>query len=140
MAEGWACYATDLMNEFGVLTPLEQYAERGSRVRMCARAVVDVRLHQGRFSLDQAAAYYEQHAGMGREAASREAVKNSMVPGAALIYLMGTDGIHKLRKERASRQGNDFTLRTFHDEFLSYGSIPVSLISADMKRKRDHAQ
>ena len=135
MAEGWACYATDLMNEFGMLTPLEQYAERGSRVRMCVRAV-----HQGRFSLDQAAAYYEQHAGMGREAASREAVKNSMFPGAALIYLMGTDGIHKLRKELASRQGNDFTLRTFHDEFLSYGSIPVSLISAEMKRKRDHAQ
>lgn len=140
MAEGWACYATDLMNECGMLTPLEQYAERGARVRMCARAVVDVRLHQGRFSLDQAAAYYEQHTGMGREAASREAVKNSMFPGAALIYLMGTDGIHQLRKERASRQGNDFTLRTFHDEFLSYGSIPVSLISADMKRKLDHAQ
>ena len=63
-----------------------------------------------------------------------------MFPGAALIYLMGTDGIHKLRKELAARQGNDFTLRTFHDEFLSYGSIPVSLISAAMKRKRDHAQ
>ena len=44
MAEGWACYATDLMDEFGFLTPLERLAERQTRRRMCARAVVDIRL------------------------------------------------------------------------------------------------
>ena len=59
MAEGWACYATDLMNEVGFLTPLEQYAEYQSRIRMAARSVVDVRLHQGLFTLQEAAAYYE---------------------------------------------------------------------------------
>src|SRR5262249_7123665 len=63
MAEGWACYATDLMAEAGFLTPLERYAERHTRVRMCARAVVDVRLHQGRLSLEAAADYYRADAG-----------------------------------------------------------------------------
>src|SRR5947207_8706216 len=40
MAEGWACYATDLMDEFGFLTPLEQYSQFHSRLRMAARALV----------------------------------------------------------------------------------------------------
>jgi hypothetical protein len=139
MAEGWACYATDLMGEVGFLTPLEQYAEKQSRKRMCARAIVDVRLHQGRLTLEQAAEYYVQHAGMGREAAMGEAVKNSMFPGAAVMYVMGTDTIHKLRTEMALSRSGRFALRTFHDEFLSYGSIPVTLISEDMKAKVKHA-
>jgi len=135
MAEGWACYATDLMSESGFLTPLEQYAEHHSRMRMCARAVVDTRLHQGKITWGQAVEYYEREAGMAPGAAQNEVTKNSMFPGAALMYLLGNDGIHRLRKEVAALRGNRFSLREFHDQFLSYGSIPVALISADMIAK-----
>ena len=140
MAEGWACYATDLAAEAGALTPLERYAEVHSRIRMAARTVVDVRLHHGEMSLTEAAAYYEARAGMSRAAAHGEAVKNSMFPGAAVMYLMGTDAIHALREETMAREGSDFELRRFHDTFLSYGSIPVSLIAEDMKMRADHAE
>jgi len=134
MAEGWACYATDLAGEAGALTPLERYAEVHGRVRMAVRAVVDVRLHRGEMTLDQAAALYQERAGMGAGAARGEAVKNSMFPGTALMYLMGTDAIHRLRRETERRLGSKFDLRAFHDELLSYGSIPVSLIAEDMTR------
>jgi uncharacterized protein (DUF885 family) len=30
------------------------------------------------------------------------------------------------------REGADFSLRAFHDRFLGYGAIPVSLIAASM--------
>jgi uncharacterized protein (DUF885 family) len=133
MAEGWACYATELMGEVGFLTPLERYAEHQARARMCARAVVDVRLHTGRLTLEEAADFYERSAGMGREAARAEAVKNSMFPGAALMYLVGCDGIRELRRELSAREGARFQLRRFHDELLSYGSIPVPLAAAAMK-------
>jgi uncharacterized protein (DUF885 family) len=134
MAEGWACYATDLMGEVGFQTPLEQYAGHRGRMRTAARAVVDLRLHQGRFTLDDATAYYEQQVGMSHDAAFGEANKNGMFPGGAVMYLMGNDYIHKLRKEMVEQQGNRFNLRKFHDEFLSYGSIPVTLIGSEMKR------
>ena len=140
MAEGWACYATDLMAEAGALTPLEAYAEMKGRTRMCARTIVDLRLHLGRMTLEEAADYYQAHAGMGRDAALGEAVKNSMFPGAAVIYLMGTDGIHGLGKEMSARRGPGFALRDFHDEFLSYGSVPVALIGEEMRRTPHHAQ
>jgi uncharacterized protein (DUF885 family) len=160
MAEGWACYATDLMAETGFLTPLESYAEHQSRRRMCARAIVDVKLHSGEFSLDQAAAFYQARAAMSPAAARAEAVKNSMFPGAAMMYLFGADAIHDLRRELSARQGaarpggaatdgadttggaatrgGAFDLAAFHDRFLSYGSLPVSLIAADMRSGANH--
>ena len=133
MAEGWACYATDLMAEAGGLTPLEVYAEHSGRVRMAARAVVDVELHHGRMTLDDAARFYVETAGMSDAAARSEAVKNSMFPGAALMYLVGTDMIHELRADLMNALGDRFTLRGFHDAFLSYGSIPVKLVADEMR-------
>jgi len=131
MAEGWACYATDLMSEFGALTPLEEYAEVQGRARMCARTIVDAKLHCGEFTLEQAAVFYHKNAGMSPTASLGEAVKNSMFPGAAVMYLLGTDRIHDLRRgwmaESTSR-----TLKQFHDTFLSHGSIPVALIAESM--------
>lgn len=135
MAEGWACYATDLIGEFGGLSPLERYAETNGRIRMCARTIVDLELHRGRMSLDDAARFYQENAGMHAGAARAEAVKNSMFPGGAVMYLSGTDAIHELRRDLSTTLGNDFDLRDFHDTFLSYGSVPVALVAEDMRRE-----
>jgi uncharacterized protein (DUF885 family) len=133
MAEGWACYATELMAEIGALTPLEHFAEQLSRLRMAVRAIVDIKLHRGEFNLEEAAAQYVARAGMGKDAAIGEAVKNSMFPGNALMYLMGTQQIWRLRRELAARHGDSFSLQRFHDRFLSYGSVPVARIAALMR-------
>jgi Bacterial protein of unknown function (DUF885) len=132
MAEGWACYATDLMAEIGFLTALEHFAEHHTRLRMAARALADVRLHHGTWTLAQAAEFYQERVGMAPAMARAEAVKNSMFPATALMYLMGTDAIHELRRELAVRPG--FELRAFHDQLLSYGSIPVALIATAMRQ------
>lgn len=138
MAEGWACYATDLVSEYGFLTPLERFSELQSRLRMCARAIVDIQFHSRKFNLDQAVKFYETNAGMSHSAAYAETIKNSMNPGAAMIYIAGHDRIKQLRKNIANLSGPQFSLQRFHDEFLSYGSIPVALISEEMERKANH--
>ena len=132
LVEGWACYATDLMEEIGALTPVESLVHAHGRLRMAARAVADAAFHTGRMSLDETAAFYEREAAMSPAAARAEAVKNSMFPGAAMMYLIGTDAIHDLRAEIQAREGSAFSLRSFHDRFLSYGAIPVSLIREAM--------
>ena len=134
-AEGWACYATDLMDEIGFLDPLERLSQAHARLRMATRALVDVRLHQGEWTLEQAAACYRDQVGMSADAAHAEAVKNSLFPGTALMYLTGTEQIHRLRRDLATRQ-KTFTLRTFHDRFLSYGSVPVALIGKAMLQEQ----
>lgn len=142
MAEGWACYATDLVAEFGGLTPLEAYAERHSRVRMACRTVVDVGLHRGRMSPEEAMDFYREHAGMSPAAARAEVTKNGMFPGGAVMYLSGTDAIHGLRRRLSALQGDAFHLGRFHDAFLAHGSVPVALVAQAMldeaTREGDH--
>jgi uncharacterized protein (DUF885 family) len=131
MAEGWACYATELMAEVGFLTPGEELAAEHTRLRMAARAVADVRLHEGRWTLDEVAAFYRDRAGLTTVAARAEAVKNSLFPGMALIYLTGTDAIHQLRRDLGARPG--FSLGRFHDALLAHGSVPVALAAKAMR-------
>jgi len=132
MAEGWANYATDLAEELNLLTPAERYGQHRARLRMAARAVVDIRLHQGRFALEDAIDFYTVRVGMPAPAARSEAVKNSLFPGAACMYLMGWDTIWRLRRDLESRAIAAFDLHAFHDRFLSFGSVPVSLIARAM--------
>jgi hypothetical protein len=134
MAEGWACYATELMDEVGFFAPPESHAVRRVRLRMAARALADVRLHRGDWTLPEVAAFYRDRVGMTPQAAHAEAVKNSLFPGTALMYLVGTDAIHRLRRDLAGRPG--FELRAFHDRLLAHGSIPVALAAGAMRSRR----
>ncbi|MGH2411195.1 MAG: DUF885 family protein, partial [Chloroflexota bacterium] len=112
---------------------LEHYSEQHSKLRMAVRAIVDVRLHRGDYTLEDAVARYRDQTGMGQGAAMAEAVKNSMFPGTALMYLMGTEHIWRLRRDLEARQGSAFLLRRFHDQFLSHGSVPVARVAEAMR-------
>ena len=136
MAEGWACYATELMDELGFLTPLERVAQQHTRVRLLARAIVDIELHQGTMSFEDAVRFYAERAEMNADAARAEVVKNSMFPGTGLMYWLGTQGILDLREEMKRREGPRFSLRRFHGELLGYGSIPVPLVARMMTEAR----
>ena len=132
MAEGWACYATQLMEEIGMLTELEKVSEQHTRVRMLARAIVDIRLHHGLCTFDEAVQYYQDIVGMAVEVATAETTKNSMFPCTAIMYWLGTSRILALREQVRSARGEAFVLREFHDELLSRGAIPVPLVATLM--------
>ena len=127
MAEGWACYACDLAEEIGLLSPLDRIAQQHTRVRLAARAVADLALHSGAATLDDTARFYESQGLMPAPAARGEAVKTSMFPGAAVMYWLGTREIHRLRDRRRSQDGPAFDAKRFHDELLGHGAIPVAL-------------
>lgn len=135
LAEGWACYACDLMDEVGALTPREQAAAAHTRVRLAARAVVDLALHSGQMSLTEAVAFFETRGLMPPATARAEAIKASMFPGTPLMYWLGTREIHALRRRLRVAEPGEPSLRAFHDRFLSYGAIPVPLIARLMTRE-----
>lgn len=139
MAEGWSPYATALMAEADFYTDLEEYALQNYRLRNAARAVVDVKLHRGAMTAAEASQFYQDHAGMAPgmdlSGAGYEVVKNSMFPGMALMYLLGPDTIHDLRATLSAELGDDFDLRSFHDEVVSYGSVPVSIVSERLRER-----
>ena len=43
-------------------------------------------------------------------------------------YFTGFTQIYELRSELKARQGDDFSLKAFHEQFLSYGNAPVKHI------------
>jgi len=65
--------------------------------------------------------------------ARAEVTKCSMFPGTAVMYWLGTQTILDLREERRRALGTSFELRKFHDELLSYGSVPTPLVSRVMR-------
>jgi uncharacterized protein (DUF885 family) len=113
------------MDEQGFLTEDVSLAQQHTRARLLARAVVDVGLHDGSLTFDEAVAVYRDRVGMPNDAARGEACKNSMFPATAVMYWLGTEGIHRIRRNHA---GGYASLRDFHDRLLSFGSIPVALI------------
>jgi uncharacterized protein (DUF885 family) len=135
MAEGWACYATDLMDEHGFFDGDVSTAQQHTRARLLARAVVDIGLHEGTVSFDEAVAVYRDRVGMPDEAARGEVCKNSMFPGTAVMYWLGTEGIHRLRHHHADECAS---LREFHDRLLAFGSIPVPLIERVWAERSPH--
>ena len=132
MAEGWACYATQLMEELGMCTPLERLSEQHTRVRLLARAITDIRLHLGLCTFAEAVQYYQDIVGMPVEVAIAEVTKNSMFPCTAIMYWLGTTTILSLREQVKAARGAAFSLREFHDELLSRGAIPVRLAATLM--------
>jgi uncharacterized protein (DUF885 family) len=53
-------------------------------------------------------------------------------PGLGSMYLLGKTQIEQLVSERAFELGDGFDLGAFHDDFLSRGVIPVTLIRWEM--------
>jgi uncharacterized protein (DUF885 family) len=51
-------------------------------------------------------------------------------PGQALGYKLGQLKILELRKRAQDRLGSRFDIRTFHDEVLNAGSLPLNLLDA----------
>lgn len=129
MAEGWACYATGVLEGLGFLTPDERLSEQHTRLRLAVRAVVDLELHSGRLPIDEAMRLHERVAGQAPAAARNEVTKCSMFPGTASMYWIGTRELWRLRREQERLPGARFDVRAFHDELLACGSVPVPLVA-----------
>jgi hypothetical protein len=136
MAEGWACYATEIMESLGFLTDDERISEQHTRVRLMTRAVVDLELHTGRMSFDDAVQFHVEAASQSPHVAAAEVTKCSMFPGTAMMYWLGVRELWRIRHAEESARGSSFDVRAFHDELLSFGSVPVTLAGKLMRMGR----
>ena len=128
--EGWALYGEEMLLREG-LYPDESAAEgqvlRLSRYRS-ARINVDVNLHSGRWNFEQAVHYFMDAGGLDREAAEGEAAGAASNPSQKISYITGKWQIMRLLGRYRDREGANFRLGAFHDQLISYGSLPLSVI------------
>jgi uncharacterized protein (DUF885 family) len=80
-------------------------------------------------TLSEAQQLFEDKALMRPMAARREAERGVFDPG-YLFYTLGKFQIRELREKLEKQPG--FSLFDFHNEFLSYGSVPIKIIAEMM--------
>lgn len=129
MVEGWALYCEMLMAEQGFLrTAEEKFFQRLAYLWRAARIVLDVKLHTAGMTLEEGTRYLMDKLNNSRESAEAEVRRYCATPGYNLCYAVGLRDLTRLREDARVRDGPSFTLRKFHEEVLSYGGLPVSLI------------
>ena len=128
--EGWALYGEEMLMQTGLYpnnSPAQGQILRLSRYR-AARIGVDVNLHTGRWSFEQAVKYFMDAGGLDREAAEGEAAGAASSPTQKISYIVGKWQIMNLLGRYKDRQRDNFRLGQFHDDLIKNGSLPVSVI------------
>ena len=125
--EGWGMYSEQMMREEGFDDgPEYRLALATDAIWRAARIVLDVRMHRGEVSIEEATDFLVEHTGFERPNALAEARRYTSTPAYNLSYLLGKVLLLQLRDEERRRLGADFSLRAFHDALLRGGSLPVS--------------
>lgn len=93
-----------------------------------ARIPVDVRLATGEWTFEEGVDYFVREGGLDPEAARGEAAGAAAMPGYKIQYLVGKWQIERILGRVRDREGAGFSLQSFHDRLLSFGSIPLALV------------
>ncbi|HEX8143531.1 MAG TPA: DUF885 domain-containing protein [Pyrinomonadaceae bacterium] len=128
--EGWALYTEEMLMRTGLYP--ENSASQGQVLRLsryrAARIGVDVNLHTGRWTFEQAVNYFMEAGGLDREAAEGEAAGAASSPSQKIHYMTGKWQIMRLLGRYRDRQGANYRLGAFHDELIKQGSLPLSVV------------
>jgi uncharacterized protein (DUF885 family) len=144
-AEGWGLYAEELMAEpvagrpYGFYSVAEYFYALQGQMTRAVRVRVDVGIHTGRMTFDQARDYYLDHvefypgacalkdadAVAACDTAERAIYRYSKWPTQAIAYNLGKHAIIGLREETKKSMGTAYSPRAFHEKFMRMGTVPV---------------
>jgi len=129
-AEGWALYAEQLGKEVGFYQdPVSDYGRLNSELFRAVRLVVDTGIHADSWSRDQVVDYMRKN-DVNEPLIQSETDRYIAWPGQACSYKLGQLKILELRERAKKELGSNFDIRTFHDEILSGGSLPLDMLEA----------
>jgi uncharacterized protein (DUF885 family) len=97
-----------------------------------ARILIDVGLHTQGMTFDQAVALLTDRVHLERELALSEVKRYTQNPTQPLAYLVGREAIFKIRERYKAREGSAYTLKRFHAEVLSHGTIAPGLLAREI--------
>jgi len=137
-SEGWALYVEQMMMEQGYRAdePRLRLAQLSEALLRDVRFVCAIGLHTQGMSVDEATRRFMQDVFMEELPARKEAERGTYDPG-YLFYTLGKLMTLKLREDYRREQGSAFSLKQFHDAFLSFGAPPIPLVRQMMLRHDD---
>ncbi len=125
--EGWGMYSELMMREHGFdADPRFRLIMHTDAIWRACRIILDVRMHRGEMSVDEATDFIVAHTNFERPNAHAEAQWYTYRPTYPLSYLLGRTLLLGLRADEQRRLGDAFSIKAFHDTLLQNGSIPIS--------------
>jgi uncharacterized protein (DUF885 family) len=129
--EGWALYAEQLGKEVGFYQdPVSDYGRLSSELFRAVRLVVDTGLHSQDWSRDQVVTFFRQSGAVDEPTIQAETDRYISWPAQALSYKLGQLKFRELRDRARKALGPQFDIRTFHDEMISGGVLPLDLLDS----------
>jgi uncharacterized protein (DUF885 family) len=129
--EGWALYAEELGKEVGFYQdPASDYGRLSSELFRAVRLVVDTGIHAKGWSRDQVVDFMRKAGAVDEPTIQSETDRYIAWPAQALSYKLGQLKIRELRERAQKELGSKFDIRTFHDEMLDGGTLPLDLLEA----------
>jgi uncharacterized protein (DUF885 family) len=133
--EGWGLYAEELGKEIGFYQdPGSDYGRLRSELFRAVRLVVDTGIHDMGWSRDQVVEYMRNSHAIDEPTIQAETDRYISGPGQACSYKLGQLKIRELRERAKQQLGPKFDLKTFHDEILSGGALPLDVLDARVNR------
>lgn len=130
--EGWGLYAEYLAAEMGIYEndPVDDIGRLQQELHRAVRLVVDTGMHSMGWSREKAIEYSIATEGIHVDEATAEIERYAVWPGQALGYKLGMLKILELRTLAQEQLGEQFDIRTFHDQILEEGALPLNLMEA----------
>ena len=133
--EGWGLYAEELGKEIGFYRdPGSDYGRLRSELFRAVRLVVDTGIHDMDWSRGQVVEYMRNSHAIDEPTIQAETDRYISGPGQACSYKLGQLKIRELRGRAKQQLGTKFDLKTFHDEILSGGALPLDMLDARVNR------
>lgn len=133
--EGWALYTEALGKELGLYTdPYQYFGSLSEEMHRAIRLVVDVGIHTKGWTREQAIAYSLENEAESEADITAEIERYMAIPGQALAYKIGQLKILEIRKRAEEKLGNKFNIKSFHDEVLKDGCLPLDIFKVKMNR------
>lgn len=128
-AEGWGLYSERLGKNMGFYQdPYSDYGRLETDVFRAVRLVVDTGVHSQHWTRQQMIDYFHAHTGLDEATVQAETDRYIAWPAQALGYKVGQLEILKLRAKAQAALGSRFDYRTFHDEVLGAGALPMDVL------------
>jgi uncharacterized protein (DUF885 family) len=133
--EGWGLYAEELGKEIGFYQdPGSDYGRLRSELFRAVRLVVDTGIHDMDWSREQVVDYMRNSHAIDEPTIQAETDRYISGPGQACSYKLGQLKIRELLERAKQQLGSKFDLKTFHDEILSGGALPLDVLDARVER------
>ena len=129
--EGWALYAEQLGKEVGFYQdPVSDYGRLSSELFRAVRLVVDTGIHSKGWTRDQVVDFFRKSGAIDEPSIQSETDRYIAWPAQALSYKLGQLKFRELRDRAQKELGPKFDIRSFHDEMLDGGTLPLDLLDA----------